>query len=324
MTARGQVYLSELAEIIHKLSPLGPESQEMLLPMLHLGQHAGSQQAPRKPGPSSQLPPSPQRSPPPPRAPLKPSTEPAALQPIEGTHLVRLRRGSSAQPPDWSQVGSKLEPEPAPVPLPVPPLIESRKQTAILSTALATHVNEGRPLIEPIIRAISRATLLTELPRRSRPTLRRGVQVLVDTGDGMIPFDPDVQALVERVRKSVGQGRTEILSFTGSPLRGVNSGAPEEGKPWRPPMRGTPLLILTDLGLGGPAMSSHRAYAAEWARFAKSAHDAGCPPVVLVPYKPERWPRTLRDCLTLLHWDRRTTAGIVRHRRSTRPRGAMR
>jgi hypothetical protein len=203
-------------------------------------------------------------------------------------------------------------------------LIESRKQTAILSTALATYVNEGRPLIEPLIRAISRATLLTELPRRSRPTLRRGVQVLVDTGDGMIPFDPDVQTLVERVRKSVGQGRTEVLSFTGTPLRGVNSGAPEEGKPWRPPMRGTPLLILTDLGLGGPTMSSHRAYVAEWARFARSAHDAGCLPVVLVPYKPERWPRTLRDCLTLLHWERKTTAGIVRRRRDARPRATSR
>lgn len=324
MTARGQVYLSELVEIMHELSPLGPEAQGMLLPMLHLGQQEYAQRAPPTPAASRLPPPSPQRSPPPPLAPLKPSAESAASRAIEGTHLVRLRRGSSAQPPDWSQAGAMLGPEHAPVPLPVPPLIESRKQTAILSTALATYVNEGRPLIEPLIRAISRATLVNELPRRSRPTLRRGVQVLVDTGDGMIPFDPDVQSLVERVRKSVGETRTQVLSFTGSPLRGVSSGAPEDGKPWRPPMQGTPLLILTDLGLGGPAMSSQRAYAAEWARFATSAHDAGCPPVVLVPYKPERWPRALRDCLTLLHWDRKTTAGIVRHRRNTRPRGALR
>jgi hypothetical protein len=321
MTARGQVYLADLLEVLRTISPREPDTLELLLPMLHLGSQASPQEPLRPKGtPGESKRPLPRRPPPPPVSSPDPSTvaEPPYLM---GSRLIRLRRGSSSQPPSWSHVGAKLDPEADSVPIPVPSLIEPRKRTAIVSAALATHVPEGRPLIEPLLRAISRGVLLTELPRRNRPTLRRGVQVLVDVGEGMIPFNSDVRTLVEGVRRSVGKGRTEVLYFTGSPLRGVSQGAPEESKPWQPPMQGTPLLILTDLGLGGPAVSSHRAYAAEWARFAESAHYAQCPPVVLVPHKPERWPRALRNRLTLLHWDRGTTVGSVRHRRSTRLRG---
>ncbi|HEX8704270.1 MAG TPA: hypothetical protein VF815_35895 [Myxococcaceae bacterium] len=324
MTAHGQVYLADLLDILHALSSPGPEVVERLLPMLHLGKHKGPRDTPRQQvtprAAERPLPP----SPPPPPPPAPPASPTTASQNLVGTRLIRLRRGSSGQPPAWSRMGAKLAPEEPSAPIPVPPLIEPRKRTPILAAALATHVPEGRPLIEPMIQAISRALLLTELPRRSRPTLRRGVQVLVDVGEGLIPFDADVRTLVEGVRRSVGQARTEVLSFTGSPLRGVGTDVSVDGQPWRPPMQGTPLLILTDLGLGGPATSFHRAYAAEWARFAESAHHAQCPPVVLVPYPPERWPRTLRGRLTLLHWDRGTTAGAVRHRRGARPRGTSR
>ncbi|RKG97358.1 hypothetical protein D7X32_32910 [Corallococcus carmarthensis] len=227
---------------------------------------------------------------------------------------MRLHGRTLLPPPVWLQEVLPLEADTEHTPLEVPPLIEPRRRRALLSTALATDAPEGRPLMEPLVRAIARAQVLTTLPRRSRPTLRRGVQLLVDVGEGMIPFDSDVRSMVEGVRRCAGESKTTVLSFTGSPQWGVTS-ADGERRPWSPPLRGTPLLLLTDLGLGGPP-TAHRAYEAEWLRFAAAARHAGCPLIAWVPYPPQRWPRALQRKLVLLHWDGATRASAIRHRRT--------
>ena len=80
----------------------------------------------------------------------------------------------------------------------------------------------------------------------------------------------------------------------------------------RPPRVGTLLLILSNLGIGGPPLldgsSSHR----EWFDLAQAARRRGSSVVALVPYPPSRWPRALARVVAMLEWDRTTTASAAK------------
>lgn len=73
------------------------------------------------------------------------------------------------------------------------------------------------------------------------------------------------------------------------------------------------MLLLTDLGLGGPPFSSERATWQKWLEFADVVRKAGCPLVACVPQSPSRWPPELKRVMKIVHWDRPTTAAMVRH-----------
>jgi hypothetical protein len=73
------------------------------------------------------------------------------------------------------------------------------------------------------------------------------------------------------------------------------------------------VLLLTDLGIGRPLFARESATPAVWRGFLEELRRAGCAPVALVPYAPARWPPALRRALPIILWDRRTSAGHVRH-----------
>ncbi|HEX8699740.1 MAG TPA: hypothetical protein VF815_12930 [Myxococcaceae bacterium] len=142
-------------------------------------------------------------------------------------------------------------------------------------------------------------------------SLRLGVRVLVDVSESMVPFTEDRKQLLASVRTIVGPDRTEVHQFEGAPSRGVRSRARDELQPFEPPPSETPLLVLSDLGIGADALSEERVETAEWLRFERVARRAGSRVVVLVPYSPGRWPRALQRGMSLVHWDRRTTARAI-------------
>lgn len=74
------------------------------------------------------------------------------------------------------------------------------------------------------------------------------------------------------------------------------------------------MLLLTDLGIGRPQLSADPATVEEWLELAAVVRRAGCPLVALVPYGAHRWPAALRDAMTLVEWDRPTSAARVRAR----------
>jgi hypothetical protein len=82
----------------------------------------------------------------------------------------------------------------------------------------------------------------------------------------------------------------------------------QRAAPWHPPARGTPIIIASDLGLGGPPMSRDRAQPSEWILFADRASAAGCPVVVLSPFDRGLVPRYIAAVLRCVRWDRSTTA----------------
>jgi hypothetical protein len=150
------------------------------------------------------------------------------------------------------------------------------------------------------------------LPLENVATMRRGVQLLIDGGLGMSPFRSDVESLQRAIATLLPPDRMLTYRFIGSPLRKCVPAGADVLTPWRPPARATPALLVSDLGIGGPAGSEDRAGVAEWLEFAQAVCEAGCPLVAIVPYGPYRWPRALARAIRIIHWDHRTSVAAVR------------
>lgn len=195
--------------------------------------------------------------------------------------------------------------------LPLDPLFPARTSRAIISAALATPFASGAVDLMRVIDMVSRAELIEHIPWLSIPTLVRGVQLLIDRGESMQPFAADQAALRTALSRVVGRDRTEVLYFDGSPLWGAGNGPKDEWLDYHTPAPGTPVLVLTDLGITQPPGIAGLAGPSDWRAFAKTLARAGCPLLALVPYPPRRWPG-FQKCMTILQWDRVTTAAVVR------------
>ncbi|NNB99118.1 hypothetical protein HI113_35020 [Corallococcus exiguus] len=248
-----------------------------------------------------------------------PLPKPSAALPLESPEAgeilsTRLSQSGGAELP-LGLPGLELEvldPSSAPPMLPPPsPLFVPAWQTGILTAALGVPRPEGPLDVPRMVPQLARRLPVRELPRRQVRSLRLGVQVLVDVSESMVPFAEDRKQLLACVRAVLGPDRVEVRQFAGVPSRGVRRRAGAALHPFEPPASGTPLLVLSDLGIGASVFSDELPDVEEWLHFAGVARRAGCRVVALVPYSSARWPRALRRRMHLLHWDRHTTARAV-------------
>ena len=250
-------------------------------------------------------------------APPAPVEPPGAPPPRRRPLLSDLTRqeGSPNAPPDWLRTVPHLADVDARAlraPLPLEPLFEPRWARAILGGALATPGQGGEIDVERIIDGIAHALPVTAIPRSAAPTLARGVQVLIDLGEAMQPFAADQAAVHAAIVRVVGRDKTGTVRFAGCPVWNDGPGSAPERGAYRPPAPGTPILALTDLGIGRPAGGHDWASAHDWLAFAAVARRAGCPLVAFVPYPPARYPADVRGPITIVQWDRSTTVAAVR------------
>ena len=198
------------------------------------------------------------------------------------------------------------------------PLLVPRWTRNILATLLATRQADGPLDLDRIVRNIASQEWTVRLPRVPRDA-PRGVQLLVDVSDAMTPFAADQRRLTQALRRLLGPDRMSKLEFSSSPLQRLIDPATEDWREYRegdyPPNR-TPVLALTDLGIGRPPLSAPRASVDDWIRFARQLAGRGSPLIALVPYGESRWPDRLRRALHIVTWDRATTVGAVRFRRT--------
>jgi hypothetical protein len=188
------------------------------------------------------------------------------------------------------------------------PLLTPIWTRSIVSTAASTDSQDGPPDIERIVDVLAHGHPLRRLPRQSWPTTRRGVQVLIDAGGGMLPFATDQIHLRDQIVRILGD-RAEIATFVGSPLRGLDLVL----QPYRAPRQGATVLLLTDLGIGRSSAAQERADESEWLRFIAAVRHAGCRPLALVPYRDaRRWPPRIARALPIVAWDRGTSASTIR------------
>jgi RNA polymerase sigma factor (sigma-70 family) len=203
-------------------------------------------------------------------------------------------------------------------PPPAEPLILPRHRAAILSSALSLRVPEGAVSIEKVVAAVANGKPVIRIERLPRPSLRYGIDVLADVGEGMLPYANDRHDMIAAVRRIIGSPGTTVRMFRGSPLRGAGRGPRTTWTPWRP-TRGVPLLLLSDLGIGGSLPSNDRASVGEWLEVCARARHMGTPIIALVPYAPHRWPGALARQMRFIPWDRGTAARRARYGTGSTP-----
>lgn len=207
-----------------------------------------------------------------------------------------------AEPPDEARRPPRHE-----------PLFEPRWTRELLASALATTRYDGPVDGVRLVDTIARGRVVTEVPRLPRPTLSRGAQLLVDVGDAMDPFVQDRRELAADLINVVGSSLVTMLFFRDAPTRGVGVGRVWSSR-YEPPEPGVPVLVLTDLGIGGPGASQTPSSEREWFALHDVLRPRGSRLVALVPYNEERWPRRLAQKLTIVRWDRATTASVLHAR----------
>lgn len=245
-------------------------------------------------------------------------TDGTGLQTDRGD-LVEFEFEHSQSPPQTippvAEPGSKPRQQ---APLRLASLLDPAWERGVLIEAAGREVSEGEIDIPETVDRIARGWPLADLPREMTSSVRKGCQVLIDMGAGLLPFAQDARALAEAVRHAIGAEHTQLLSFVDCPTLGAMT---EDYRDiaYRPPENGAMVLALTDLCRGGPRGAVREAAPEDWLKVAKAIADAGSQLVVLNPYPPPRWPEAVADSIAVVHWDRTTRAADVRRiRRRTR------
>src|SRR5206468_10029090 len=98
-----------------------------------------------------------------------------------------------------------LNPDDADALPPIMPLLRPKWSRGVLAAANETTVSDGPIDVERMVERAARVEPVVTVPRLPRPSLHRGVQLLVDIGEGMQPFRRDQEVLVEVARETVGR-----------------------------------------------------------------------------------------------------------------------
>ena len=197
---------------------------------------------------------------------------------------------------------------------PVPePLFGRRTGRAILTTLSATVVREGAIDMDNVVQILGNGRHLERLPRLATATLRRGADLLVDLAAAMDPFRADIEQLLAAVGKVLSFGLLSVSYFSGSPARtSTIDGTRQSRRPWSGSTPRRPVVVVTDLGIGGPPLDREGASIGEWLAFARQVRACGQALLAMVPYEARRWPPVLQRAMTILHWSERTTVGEIR------------
>ena len=197
-------------------------------------------------------------------------------------------------------------------PLPIEPLIRKGWTRGILYESAARSMQTREIDVPSAIESIANGDSFGKVPFLKRRSLRNGAQVLIDSGPGMHPYRFDQEEIKEELNRLLPGQSMQLLYFSSSPLRGCFGPPSWDDQDYAFPHSGTPILVFTDLGIGGAGIEPSIAGPSEWKEFMVLARTAMCPVVAFVPYGPERWPRTLCKLASLITWDRTTTASTVR------------
>jgi hypothetical protein len=189
-------------------------------------------------------------------------------------------------------------------PLPLLSLLPARVTSGILTGAVATDAGDGPPDVDALTELVAQRRFEEAVPRIVRASLFRGVQLLLDRSPAMTPFARDVTELAQLVRLIVGHDVEEV-SFADHPLDRL----PRDGTEYAPPRPGTPVLALSDLGIGQPPGHLRADAGDSWPPLAELLRRRGSELVVFVPYPRSRWP--VLPGVRMIPWDTTTSPADV-------------
>lgn len=320
--SRGEISLGDLATAVKRLATQDKDHLAKIAGCLGFGLEApppprperkgarGKEQSPEQEKPCPAAPPGPAIKPEP-RQPRRGVTLPKPPPPVDGyiSHLQRLPRIEVSMPLQTEQAEPLSLHTDTSMQGMREPIFAKRTERATLTATIAVETSAGDVDLERAIGQLINQKLLERLPRRAIPTLKYGVQLLLDRSESMLPYAEDLRDLDAQLKKLVGGSRFTSSSFKGTPLT-----APRYRKVrQRPKLRSNlPILLVTDFGIGASLLSRDRARLGEWLEFAQHAARKNCPVVALIPHKPGCWPDFARANYLCIHWDRSTSAGDLR------------
>lgn len=239
-----------------------------------------------------------------------PSTSPVTVTDLPALAPREMPRMplSTVAPLEFGEGG----PAPVAPPIPLPLFSPLAERFITQELVLSSRFGPGQD-VDRLVDALARCEIPQPLPLQENDTLARGVQVLIDDGEGMEPFSADQKGLVNVVRRLASDALTDvqIIHEIPDPAHPVD--------PWVPPPPRTPVLALTDLGLAGRIEREASGLVAAWQSAAATLAARDSALIALVPYPPQRWPASLSACMRLVHWDRSTTTVRARQARLSGP-----
>ncbi len=251
------------------------------------------------------------RMPPPPNSSTQPPVRPLRLR-----HLTApVPKTTQETAPEAVTVRADVGPLPLPSPeehrplfdAPIAPLFEPKLGRAILGRLSAVRMRRGEVDVPAVVAAIAAGRPMTTVPRRPVSTLASGLQMLVDTSPHMAPFLEDAARLVDQLGRIVGVDALSIRYFDHCPSSGVSG---EDGftmVAYDPPRLGTPVLVVSDLGVMRGTALERRLHTVQWKGFLRRMTAAQVPLTVLSPYPASRYGNSgLTRHLRLITWDRGT------------------
>lgn len=304
------INLADLVRAAGALQPAGETTLHRVAALLGFEPLPAAGSAPMTPHapPATVVTPEPPPAPLPPPGPSPAPPDSAAPRPAASGSLTFRLTGpdvppTASTPPAWYvEVQQPLITITKPSPAPAPLLAPQWARTTLMRTA-AVPAAEGRVDVARLAATLARLQLPRIIPREPVPTLRFGVQVLVDVSDALLPYRHDQRQVVRELRSLLGSQFFEAWQFQGTPTRGVQPlGSRQEPQAYRPPPHGTPVLVLGDLGMVPPHFTLPAFARADWQALAAVARDNGSRLVACVPYGPARWPAALRGLVEFRYW----------------------
>ena len=164
----------------------------------------------------------------------------------------------------------------------------------------ATHLMRGKDLDVPdVVRRLSRAEPLDEIPRALRRTWGGDALLIYDGSRRLVPYGDDQALVGARLRR--------LLPRHGLVERIARDARSDDGDPAGPrPGQGGLVVVLGDLGclaVDGDGSIDH------WCAYGRRLLDAGVRRVALVPMPLDRVPRHVHRLWTVVRWDRHGATG---------------
>jgi hypothetical protein len=188
------------------------------------------------------------------------------------------------------------------------PLFFERWSQGIFSAVLPTLMASREIDFRRLERNVAHGETLAEIPYKLRANLVKGVHVLLDHSETMQPFWRDEMELIARLRRLLGEALVQHTWFEIDPDRPIATRLRWRSSAPRKLHEGTPLLLVTDFGVGLEVIAGRFMDWDPWRPIFQLAESSRSRVIALLPSSPALWPAGLkRFVASMLLWDRETS-----------------
>ena len=193
------------------------------------------------------------------------------------------------------------------------PLLRDEWFRGLMSAMLATPRASRDIDLRVLEKRLANGQPLERLPWRQQSTLEHGVQLYLDRSDSMQPFWHDEKGLINRLQRLLGSRNVQVRWLEIYPWVSTESQLKWHSPPPSQFPTETPLLIVSDFGIGERLFGEGVVGLEPWFPLLDLAQSHNCPVIALVPAPESFWPNKLKQLIpNAFVWDHDTSIQSVR------------